>query len=81
MCVIFLGKLFLEKIDIRLCDLEHVPFPDVLHLLFAVLAGYRVLVKRVGCFKVQEEQVGFTAMGEARVWLDSDYSAIRPATM
>ncbi len=71
----------MEKIDIRLGDLEHVPFPDVLHLYFTALAGYRQLVRKVGVFRVNEEQIGFTSGGEARVWLDSDFAAIHPTVL
>lgn len=47
-----IGKLFLEHIQVRLSDLQHVPYPDVLHLYFNVLVGMRKLARKVGYFKV-----------------------------
>lgn len=51
-------RLFIEKIPIRLSDIEHIPFPDFLHLYAQSLKGFQVLADRVGPFIVEEEFVG-----------------------
>jgi hypothetical protein len=58
--------------------LEHVPFPDILHLYFNALTGYKKLSEAVGHFKPQTEQIGFNNNGEAKVWLSSEFSSSRP---
>jgi hypothetical protein len=47
-----------ERIPLRLSNIEDIPFPDVLHLLDHCLQGFKVLSGVVGFFHVDEDQVG-----------------------
>ena len=47
-------RLFLEKTPIRLADIEHIPFPDFLHLYSQALRGFAELAKHFGAFPVEE---------------------------
>lgn len=71
----------MERIPLKLEAVQHIPFPDVLHLYSNALSGYNKLVKIVGPFRPQEEQIGFNNNGEAKVWLSGDYSAARPGSI
>jgi hypothetical protein len=49
---IFLGHLYTENIPIRLSNIVHVPFPDILHIYNQALNGFHRLSRRLGYFKV-----------------------------
>jgi hypothetical protein len=42
--------MFIEKIPIRLTDIEHIPFPDILHLYVQCLNGFELLAQKLGYF-------------------------------
>jgi hypothetical protein len=44
------------------------------------LTGYKRLNKVVGPFRPQNEQIGFNNLGDAKVWLNSDFSASHPSS-
>jgi len=46
-------KLYIESIPIRLSDIEHIPFPDYLHLYNQTLNGFKQLAETVGYFAVE----------------------------
>lgn len=66
-------KLFIEAIPIRLSDIEHIPYPDYLHLYSQALRGFNQLAKEVGCFAVEEEYVGINNRGTVKVWMNEQY--------
>jgi hypothetical protein len=66
-------RLFIEKIPIRLSDIEHVPFPDFLHIYFQCLKGFQELSKQVGCFSIEEEYIGVNEKGVVKVWMNQNY--------
>jgi hypothetical protein len=45
-------RLFLEKTPIRLEDIEHIPYPDYLHLYSQSLHGFAELAQHFGPFPV-----------------------------
>jgi len=50
--------IFIEKIPIRLSDVEHIPYPDCLHLYNQCLHGYKELTNFFGFFNVEEDYIG-----------------------
>jgi hypothetical protein len=67
--------LFIEKIRIRLSNLQDLPFPDILHLYDVTLQGYSQLANVVGYFNIDEEQIGINEHQQARVWLNTAYNS------
>lgn len=51
-------SLYLERIPIRLMDVEHIPYPDCLHLYEVCLKGFAQLARTAGCFLVDESMIG-----------------------
>jgi hypothetical protein len=68
-------RLFLEKTPIRLADIEHIPYPDFLHLYSQALRGFAELARHFGPFPVEEEYVGVNERGVAKVWANADFSS------
>jgi hypothetical protein len=58
---------------LRLSNINDIPYPDALHLYDAVLHGYAQLSEVVGCFHVDEEQVGVNELGQVKVWLNTAF--------
>ncbi len=50
--------MLIEKIPLRMSNIQDIPYPDVLHLLDACIRGYRQLSNKVGFFNVDEDQIG-----------------------
>jgi hypothetical protein len=71
-------SIFLERIPIRLEDVEHVPYPDYLHLFDAALKGYAQLARCVGFFPVEEAMIGINEHGVVKSWLNEDFANSRP---
>lgn len=46
------GSLFLERIPLRLSEINDLPYPDNLHLANSCLRGFKELYDRVGSFTV-----------------------------
>jgi hypothetical protein len=46
-------QLFLEKTPITLTDIEHIPYPDFLHLYSQSLKGFAELAQHFGPFTVE----------------------------
>lgn len=65
---------FIEKIPIRLSDIEHIPLFDSLHIFSQCFHGYYQLSRYFGFFPVIEEMIGINEMGVAKVWVNQDYS-------
>lgn len=66
-------KLFLQTIPIRLSDIEHIPFPDYLHLISQSLRGFQELAREVGYFPVEEEYIGINNNGVVKVWMNEHF--------
>lgn len=71
-------SIFVEKIPVRLSDINSVPFPDVLHLYEAGFRGFGELYGKVGYFQVSEEMVGVNTEGQGKVWFHGDFKRDRP---
>jgi len=52
------GEVYTERIPVRLSNITHIPFPDVLHVYNQAFNGYERLMRKVGPFKVDEECIG-----------------------
>ncbi len=50
--------MIIEKIPLRMSNIQDIPYPDVLHLLDVCIRGYRQLSDKVGFFAVDEDQIG-----------------------
>lgn len=70
--------MYTEHIPIRLSNIVHVPFPDVLHLYNQSLNGFHRLSKQLGCFKVNEDCIGINENHVAKVWHSPNFSQIEP---
>lgn len=68
-------KVIIEKIPLRMSNIQDIPYPDVLHLLDVCIRGYRQLANKVGFFGVDEDQIGVNEKGQARVWLNTYFEA------
>jgi hypothetical protein len=71
-------SLYLERIPIRLLDLEHIPYPDFLHLYDSCLKGFAQLARCAGCFLVDEAMIGVNEGGRVKAWLNEDFSKSSP---
>lgn len=49
-----LGELYTERIPVRLSNITHIPFPDILHVYNQAFNGYEKLARNLGPFKVDE---------------------------
>lgn len=58
----------------RLSDIQDIPFPENLYLLFSALDGFEKLYQIVGYFKVVEDIICMDKDGRVKVWLNSDLS-------
>jgi hypothetical protein len=65
--------LFLEHIPITLSDIEHIPYPDHLHIYDQSFKGFQQLATAVGCFIVEDEHIGINEKGIVKVWLNGDF--------
>ena len=72
------GNIFLERIPIRLSDINEIPYPDILHFYSQCFKGFGLLYSLFGCFDVTEELVGCNCEGRVKVWINSDFEAIYP---
>jgi hypothetical protein len=59
-------------------DIEHVPYPDYLHLFDACLKGFGQLARCAGYFLVDEGMIGINEQGMAKAWLNEDFSKSHP---
>jgi hypothetical protein len=66
-------RLFIEAIPIRLSDIEHIPFPDYIHLYNQALRGFQKLYKAIGYFSVEEELIGVNGKGIVKVWMNEQF--------
>lgn len=71
-------SLYLERIPIRLEDVEHVPYPDYLHIFDVALKGFAQLARWVGYFPIDEGMVGINEQGIVKVWLNANLAATKP---
>jgi hypothetical protein len=51
---IYVGRLFLEKIQFRLKKVKEIPYPDIIHLYSQSFQGFSQLYKQVGGFNITE---------------------------
>jgi len=68
------GNLYTEHIPIRLSNIAHVPFPDVLHLYNQSFNGFHRLSNRLGPSSVTEECIGVNENHVAKVWRSPNFS-------
>lgn len=74
----YLGKIFLEKIPVRLSNVKDIPFPDILHVYDSSLKGYSVLRDRTGNFHIDEDMIGINEHGAVKVWLNTAFEKNLP---
>lgn len=53
----------------RLSDIQDIPYPENLYVLFSSLEGFEKLYQSVGYFKVTEDLVCMDKDGRVKVWL------------
>jgi hypothetical protein len=64
----------LEYISLRLSDIEDIPFPENLYVLFAALDGFEKIFYFLGYFVPREDMVCIDVNGKVKVWFNSDLS-------
>lgn len=67
--------MFVEKIPLRLSNVEDIPYPDVIHLYDACLNGFSQLTTVIGFFPVDEDFIGVNEQGQIRVWLNTAFES------
>ena len=70
--------LFIEYIPLRLSNIKDIPYPDSLHLIETCLRGFALLYEKGGYFRVEENLIGINGFGEAKVWINADFSKSEP---
>lgn len=79
MCSTFYkANLFLEHINHRLSEIDHIPYPDVLHMYHQAFRGFAELYDRVGYFEVEDDLICMNQHGKVKVWLNRDLSKATP---
>ena len=64
MCTtIYTGYLYVDKVDLRLKEINDIPFLDLLYMFKATLNGFKFLYEKVGYFDIQEEMVFISRKG------------------
>lgn len=59
---------------VRLSDIEDIPYPENLYVLFSCLDGFEKLFHFVGYFRPEEDFICIDRDGRVKVWLNSDLS-------
>lgn len=55
MCTtIHTGYLYADKVNLRLKDIEDIPFNDLIYMYKAALSGFKLLYEKVGYFDIVE---------------------------
>lgn len=75
------GLLYLERIPIRLSEINGIPFPDLLHVYNQAFHGFGELVQFVGYFAVEEDMICVNQQDTVKVWLHGDLSKIFPSSV
>jgi hypothetical protein len=72
------GLLYIQKVDLRLKEINDIPFADQLYLLQATLQGFKVLYEKVGYFDISEEMIFISCRGKVRVWMNPNLAKNLP---
>jgi hypothetical protein len=68
------AKVYIEHIPVRLSDIQDIPYPENLYVLFSTLDGFEKLYHNVGYFKINEDLICMDKDGKVKVWLNPDLS-------
>lgn len=68
------GLLYVCKVDLRLKEINDIPFEDQLYLYEVCLEGFKLLYEKAGFFYITEEMVFFNQEGKAFVWMNPNLS-------
>lgn len=72
------GNLYLERVPLRLSDIDEIPYPDVLHLYAQCFKGYAELYDAMGYFDIIEEMICINSGGVVKVWLSKNLDKYMP---
>ena len=72
------GLLYIQKVDLRLKEINDIPFADQLYLIQATLNGFKALYEKVGYFDISEEMIFITCRGKVRVWMNPNLAKNHP---
>ncbi len=75
------GKVYIEHMHTRLCQIRDIPYPDYLYVLHASLRGYEYLHNNVGYFQPSENQVCVNGDYRIKIWCNSDLSVMHPESL
>lgn len=79
MCTtIHTGYLYADKVDLRLKEINDIPFDDLMYMYMATLSGFKALYEKVGYFDIVEEMVFITRRGEVKVWMNANLAKNYP---
>jgi hypothetical protein len=82
MCSTFYkGSIYLERIPVRLSQINEIPFPDVLHLYHQAFRGFAKLFDKVGYFEPTESLIGVNQQGIVKIWLNENLAKSYPETL
>lgn len=70
--------MYVEHIPVRLSDIQDIPFPENLYLLYSALDGFEKLYRTIGYFHISEELICMDKDGQVKVWLNPDLSKCHP---
>ena len=68
--------IFLERIPLRLNEINDLQYPDTLHLVHSSLKGFQKLYKLFGNFSINENCIGINTDGRIKTWINSDFNQI-----
>lgn len=74
----YTARVYVERIPVRLSDIEDIPFPENLYLLLSALDGLEKLYRSVGYFRPTEDLVCMDRDGRVKAWLNPDLSRCLP---
>jgi hypothetical protein len=74
------GLLYAQRIELRLSDINDIPFADLTTLLHTALQGFALLAHRFGPFVPTEDMLFLGREGQVRLWLHPSLAQTHPQT-
>jgi hypothetical protein len=82
MCSTFYkGNIYLERIPLRLQQLNEIPYPDVLHLYHQAFRGFAKLFDKVGYFEPIDSLICINQQRRVKIWLNENLASSIPETV
>lgn len=75
---IYNALLYIDKVDLRLKEINDIPFHDHLYLYQSCFEGFKILYEKVGYFDITEQMIFFNQQGKVKVWMNPNLSKHHP---